>query len=134
LVILAATEPSLGESRIDCVVAARRAAILGYIASHFCDPNLSGSTLAEKLGISQRYLQRLLEATGKTFTEHVNELRLDRAFSLLVTTGANKRVPDIALDVGYSDLATFYAHFRSRFGGTPRGVARSAPTDEPQRH
>lgn len=127
LVILAATEPSLGESQIDCVVAARRTAVLDYITSHFCDPNLSGSSLAEKLGISQRYLQRLLKPTGKTFTEHVNELRLTRAFSLLVTMGATKRVSDIAFDVGYSDLTHFYRQFRSRFGDTPKGVAGSAP-------
>ena len=134
LVILAATEPSLGESHLDCVVAARRAAVLDYIASHFSDPNLSGSSFAEKLGISQRYLHRLLQTTGKTFTEHVNELRLDRAFSLLSTMGADKRVTDIAFDVGYSDVTHFYRHFRSRFGDTPKGVAGSAPGDEPRRH
>jgi len=132
LVIFAATEPSLGESQIDCVVATRRAAVLDYITSHFCDPNLSGSRVAEKLGISQRYLQRLLETTGKTFTEHVDELRLNRAFSLLVTAGANKRVSDIAFDVGYSDLTNFYRHFRSRFGDTPKRFAGSAPTDMSQ--
>jgi hypothetical protein len=33
LVILAVTEPPLGESQIDCVVAARRAAVLDYITS-----------------------------------------------------------------------------------------------------
>jgi AraC-like DNA-binding protein len=131
LVILAVTEPSLGESQIDCVVAARRAAMLDYITSHFCDPNLSGSSVAEKLGISQRYLQRLIEATGKTFTEHVNELRLDRAF-LLLSGGANKRVSDIAFEVGYSDLTNFYRHFRSRFGDTPKGVAGSSPADNSQ--
>ena len=134
LVVLAATEPSLGESQLDCAVAARRAAVLDYIASHFCEPNLSGSSLAEKLGISQRYLQRLLETTGKTFTEHVDELRLHRAFLLLATRGANKRVSDVAFDVGYSDLTNFYRHFRSRFGDTPKGVAGSAPADKSQSH
>jgi AraC-like DNA-binding protein len=132
LVILAATEPSLGESHLDCVVAARRAAVLDYIASHFSDPNLSGSSLAAKLGISQRYLQLLLEATGKTFSEHVDELRLDRAFSLLTAMSDDKRVSDIALDVGYSDLTKFHKHFRLRFGDTPKGVAESAPTDKSQ--
>jgi len=111
------------------VVAARRAAMLDYIKSHFFDPNLSGSSVAKKLGISQRHLQRLLETTGKTFTEHVNELRLDRAFLLLGTIGTNKRVSDIAFDVGYSDLTNFYRHFRSRFGDTPKAVAGSARTD-----
>ena len=133
LVILAATDSSLGESHLDCVVAARRAAVLDYIASHFSDPNLSGTSLAEKLGISRRYLHRLLETTGKTFSEHVNELRLDRAFSLLVTMDANKRISDIAFDVGYSDVTYFYRHFRSRFGDTPKGVAGSAPRVS-QRH
>jgi AraC-like DNA-binding protein len=132
LVILASTEPLLGESQIDCVVAARRAAMLDYITSHFCDPNLSGSSLAEKLGISQRYLQRLFAATGKTFTEHVNESRLDRAFLLLVTMSADTRVSDIAFEVGYSDLTNFYRHFRSRFGDTPKGVAGSSPADKSQ--
>jgi AraC-like DNA-binding protein len=113
-------------------LAARRAAVLNYMRSHFCDPNLSGSSLAEKLGISQRYLQRLLEATGQTFTEHVHELRLDRPFLLLVTMGAEKRVSDIAFDVGYSDLTNFYRHFRSRFGDTPKGVAGSSPADKSQ--
>ena len=134
LVVLAATEPSLGESQMDCVAAARRAAVLDYIRSHFCDPNLSGPSLAEKLGVSQRHLQRILKTTGKTFTEHVNELRLDRAFSLLVTMDANKRVSDIAFDVGYSDLTNFNRHFRSLFGDTPTGVAGSAHIDKSQSH
>jgi AraC-like DNA-binding protein len=132
LVILAAAEPSPGESQIDCVVAARRAAVLDDIASHFCDPRLSGSGVAERLGISQRYLQRLLEATEKTFTEHVDELRLDRAFLLLATAGADKRVSDIAFEVGYSDLTNFYRHFRSRFGDTPKRVAVSSRADRPR--
>jgi hypothetical protein len=41
---LAVTQPPLGESQIDCVVAARRGAVLDYITSHFCDLNLSGSS------------------------------------------------------------------------------------------
>lgn len=132
LAILAMTEPALGESELDCVVAARRTAVLDCIKSQFCDPNLSGSSVAQELGISQRYLQRLLEATGKTFTEHVNGLRLDRAFSLLVAKGANKRVSDIAFDVGYSDLTNFYRHFKSRFGDTPKAVGGSSYADKSQ--
>jgi AraC-like DNA-binding protein len=134
LTILAATERSLGETQLDCVAAARRAAVLDYITSHFCEPNLNGCSLAETLGISHRYLQRLLETTGKTFSEHVNELRLNRAFLLLVTMDAKKRVSDIALEVGYSDLSTFHTHFKSRFGDTPKKVAGSAPTNEPHKH
>jgi AraC-like DNA-binding protein len=122
LAVLAATEPAVGESQAECVVAARRSAILEYIASHFQDPGLSGSSLAQRLGISQRYLQLLLKTTGKSFTEHVNDQRLDRAFAVLAATDASRRVSDIALEVGFSDLAHFYRQFRLRFGETPKGI------------
>jgi hypothetical protein len=38
---------------------------------------------------------------------------------------ANKRVSDIALNVGYSDLPTFCTNFKSRFEDTPKQVAGS---------
>ena len=122
LTVLAATEPSLGESEARSVVAARRAAVLDRIASHFNDPGLSGAGLAQSLGISQRYLQWLLQETGKSFTEHVNELRLVRAFALLAAADGSQRVSDIAFEVGFSDLAHFYRLFKSRFGDTPKGA------------
>jgi Helix-turn-helix domain len=54
-------------------------------------------------GISPRYLQRLFEKSGTSFTAHTNELRLQRAFTLL--TGARddeRRICDIALQTGFS--------------------------------
>jgi AraC-like DNA-binding protein len=128
LTVLAATRPSVGESQINCVVAARRAAALEHIASHFQEPGFTGSSLARTLGISQRYLQVLLQETGKPFTEHVNELRLDRAFALLIAADCNRRVSDIAFEVGFSDLAHFYRLFRARFGDNPKGVVGSNRT------
>jgi AraC-like DNA-binding protein len=130
LTVLAATEPLVGESEAGSVVAARRAAALDYIATHFQDPDLSGASLAQSLGISQRYLQRLLQETGKSFTEHVNGLRLDRAYALLAA-GGDRRVSDIAFEVGFSDLAHFYRLFRSRFGDTPKGVFGSMKPPRP---
>ena len=131
LTVLAATEPSLGESEAGCVVAARRATVLEYIASHFDDPDFSGAGVAQNLGISQRYLQRLLQGTGRSFTEHVNELRLDRAVALLAAADGNRRVSDIAFEVGFSDLAHFYRLFKSRFGDTPKGVLGSMKAPKP---
>jgi AraC-like DNA-binding protein len=122
LSVLAAIQPSIGESQMGCVVAARRSAVLEHVGKHFQNPGLSGSGLARSLGISQRYLQRLLQDTGKSFTEHINELRLDRAFALLIAADSNRRVSDIAFEVGFSDLTHFYRLFRSRFGDTPKGV------------
>jgi AraC-like DNA-binding protein len=114
---------AVGESRESAVVAARLKSALEYIATRFNEPGLSVATVAEAQGVSSRYLQRLIEVTGTIFTEHVNELRLQRAFSLLAEAcNIERRISDIAMDVGFSDISHFNRLFRSRFGETPSGV------------
>ena len=49
------------------------------------------------LQISPRYVQRLLEKSGTSFTVHVTELRLKHAFMLLTAhCGKGFRISDIA--------------------------------------
>jgi AraC-like DNA-binding protein len=123
LVVLAATARSpIGESSASAVVAALRARALDCIMSSFQNPDLSLTTVANRLCISPRYLQRLLEMSGMSFTAHVNELRLQKAFALLAAAGDARRISDIALEVGFSDISHFNRSFRSRFGDTPSGV------------
>jgi AraC-like DNA-binding protein len=66
-------------------------------------------------------VHRLLETSGASFSERVNELRLQQAFMLL-TEEPPRRISDVALQVGFSDISHFNRLFRSRFGDTPRGV------------
>jgi AraC-like DNA-binding protein len=81
---------------------------------------------AQCQGISPRYLQRLMASSGTSFTEHVNELRLQRAFELLTEPhDSAQRISDIALEVGFSDVSHFNRLFRARFGDSPRCVRRS---------
>lgn len=113
----------IGESSLRAVAAARVSAALDYVAAHFQEPALSVVTVAKNLGISPRYLQRLLETSGVSFTARVNELRLQRAFTLLSEArDSARRISDIAFDAGFSDLSHFNRLFRSRFGDTPSGV------------
>jgi AraC-like DNA-binding protein len=63
--------------------AARLRVILREVADHSPDPGFNIDALARAAGISRRYVQGLLEETGKSFTEHVLESRLKRAFTLL---------------------------------------------------
>lgn len=113
----------LGESSTSAVVAARHSAVLAYIAAHYQEPGLSVQTAARGQGISPRYLQRLMAASGSSFTGHVNELRLQQAFKLLTAFEAGpQRVSDIALEVGFSDVSHFNRLFRARFGDSPTGV------------
>jgi AraC-like DNA-binding protein len=113
----------VGESSASAVVAARRATALDHITSNFQNPELTLAAVARDLRISPRYLQRLLETSGTSFTACVNGLRLQRAFTLLTEAreGA-RRISDIALQAGFSDISYFNRLFRSRFGDTPRGV------------
>ncbi|WP_375778862.1 AraC family transcriptional regulator [Bradyrhizobium sp. ma5] len=124
LVALAIDEcPALGESSASAVMAARHNAALDYITLHFQEPGLSVQTVARCQGISPRYLQRLMASSGASFTERLNELRLQRALELLTGShGGSQRISDIALEVGFSDVSHFNRSFRIRFGDSPRGV------------
>jgi AraC-like DNA-binding protein len=124
LVALAISECApLGESGASAVVAARHSAALDHIAAHFQDPELSLEVVARCQGISPRYLQLLMTSSGTSFTERVNELRLQRAFALLIDSHGNaRRISDIALEVGFSDISHFNRLFRARFGVSPRDV------------
>jgi AraC-like DNA-binding protein len=131
LMALALTQHApLGESKLGAVATARLNEALDQIAAHFLDPALSLMKVAGNMRISPRYVQRLLETSGTSFTEQVNELRLQRAYTLLTEARENKsRISDIALQVGFSDISNFNRLFRSRFGATPSDVRAEGNKD-----
>jgi AraC-like DNA-binding protein len=83
------------------------------------------------LGVTPRYVHLLLEETGKSFSHHVLERRLDCAAALLRDPQWWKRkIADIAAEAGFTDLSYFNRSFRRQFGATPsdiREAARSMP-------
>ena len=100
--------------------AARQRAVLAEIARRFGNPGLDVDAVAGRLGLSRRSVQRLLEETGKSFTEHVMERRLERAYAMLGDRAfAHLRIIDIALAAGFANLSHFNHLFRRRFGETP---------------
>jgi AraC-like DNA-binding protein len=105
------------------VKAARLRAILATIERQYADPDLELDDVARTLGLSRRYIQHLLEETGKSFTEHVAERRLQRAYAMLTDPRfAHLRIIDIVLAVGFGDVSHFNRQFRRRFGDSPSGV------------
>jgi AraC-like DNA-binding protein len=106
------------------VAAARFAAAVDHIGKSFTDPALSLAGVAGHLGISQRYLQELLERSGTPFTARVTELRLNRAFALLVRY-PDRAISDIAARAGFANVSHFNRQFRRRFGETPSNVRGS---------
>jgi AraC-like DNA-binding protein len=110
------------------VRATRRSAILREIERHGDDAGLSVTTVASALGITPRYVHLLLEETGKSFTHHVLERRLERAAMLLRDPRLrHRKVADIAAEAGFNDLSYFNRAFRRHFGATPSDIRAGHP-------
>jgi AraC-like DNA-binding protein len=100
--------------------AARLQVLLDEIGRNFSHGGLSPGDIAERVGVSIRYVHRLLAETGASFSEHVLEKRLTHAYELLVSPArGSARIADIAFECGFSDLSFFNRSFRRRFGCTP---------------
>jgi AraC-like DNA-binding protein len=100
--------------------AVRAREIVAEIKAHFTDPAFSPDDLARKLRLSERYVQRLLQETGTSFSERVLELRLQKARGMLADRGYDQlRVSEIAFASGFNGIAYFNQCFRRRFGATP---------------
>ncbi len=97
------------------------ARILRHIESDYADPDLSPEMAADRAGISKRYLQTLLAASGTSFVQELNATRLERASELLSDPRAGGlSISDIAYRTGFLDPGYFTRLFRKRFGITPR--------------
>lgn len=74
--------------------------------------------LGRKIGCSHFYLSRIFSAqTGKTITQYLRQLRMERAAELLKSREYN--VTEAALEVGYSSQSHFSQAFHETFGCCP---------------
>jgi AraC-like DNA-binding protein len=114
-------------AREDGVRAARRSAILREIERRSSSPALSAATVAALLGVTPRYVHLLLEETGKSFTHHVLERRLETAAALLRDPrSCHCKIADIATEAGFNDLSYFSRVFRRQYGATPSDIRAAA--------
>ena len=116
---------AIGESNLGSVADARLRTALGYIETHFEDPRLTIEIVAHSQGISATYLRRLMKASGRSYVEVVNELRLQKALTeLSAASPENRTILGVAMGAGFSDISNFNRLFRVRFGDTPTGVRK----------
>ncbi len=108
--------------------AARLYAIKQDIARNLDRPDLSVAALAVRHGCTPRFIQRLFEYEGTSFTGYVLTQRLATAYRLLTDPRhADQKISAIALDAGFGDLSYFNRVFRRHYGDTPSGIrARSS--------
>jgi AraC-like DNA-binding protein len=110
--------------------AARLAAIKLDIGRSLGRHDLSIRALALRHGVTARYIQKLFESEGATFTEYVIERRLLEARRMLIDPRfAGHGIGDIALKAGFGDLSYFARSFRRRFGMTPSDAREQASRD-----
>lgn len=94
------------------------AGVVEYIDTHFSDPNLTVSSLAERFSISQSYLLRIFKKSINTgVLEYISQRRVDEAKRLLKSGGGT--VGDVAQTVGYANSLALIRAFKKLEGITP---------------
>ncbi len=94
----------------------QRHAIQQYIQAHYNDVSLDD--IAAKFQYSPEYTSSLIkEATGMTFTEIVQKIRIEQAEDMLKNT--NMSISDIAIQIGYSSPEYFNRLFKKVHNMTP---------------
>ncbi len=87
----------------------------------FLDPDLQLSSLAEKVGIPQKYIsQAINQRLNKSFSEYLLELRLAQAEKDLIDPkNQHMTIQGIAQNAGFASLSRFSQHFKNYKGLTP---------------
>lgn len=107
--------------------AARLQAIKADIEDNLNREGLSVEALAARHRLPVRYIRRLFEEDGVTFTEFVLERRLARARQMLTNPRlAHQKVGFVAIESGFGNLSYFNQSFRRRFGLTPSDARAQA--------
>lgn len=95
--------------------------ICDAIEQRLHESDLTPARIARLEGVSERYLQKVLESAGHNFTAFLRERRLQHCRADLASpTEARFSVSEIAFRRGFNDAAHFSRTFRDRFGLSPR--------------
>jgi AraC-like DNA-binding protein len=99
---------------------ARIASVLNQINESYADQQFSTRVVAEKLGLSVRYVQDLLQGSGLSITDRIMQLRLDKARRMLTEDRqCALKISEVAGACGFNELSYFHRSFRRRFGVSP---------------
>jgi AraC-like DNA-binding protein len=107
--------------------AARLHAIKKDILANLGEIALSLAAVAARHNISPRYVGRLFEQEGVTFSEFLLSARLECAHLMLTSLQFNGcTIASIAYSAGFGDLSYFNRAFRRRYSMTPSSVRAAA--------
>ncbi|KYK44054.1 AraC family transcriptional regulator [Bradyrhizobium liaoningense] len=110
-----------GAAESESLADATTLAVKRAIHRRLRQPGLAVADVAGAVGISERYVHKLLARSGLSFTDYVIDRRLDGAAKDLRDPAmADRAIGAIAFDWGFSDLSHFTRRFKQRFGCRPR--------------
>lgn len=91
--------------------------VVDYITANYAN-QFALIDIAKRVGMSEsRFSRYFRRATGNTFTDFVNRLRVNRACQLLMET--DQYVSTICYNVGFNNIANFNRRFMELKGLTP---------------
>lgn len=92
--------------------------IIKYVNENYTSLDISLNDIASKFDVSSTYVSRFFkEETGMNFIDYITNLRMDYVKKQLRDT--DKKVKDIAAEVGYVDASSFSRKFKAMEGVTP---------------
>ncbi|WP_020395720.1 AraC family transcriptional regulator [Thiolinea disciformis] len=98
--------------------------VVDFLSANYSTP-FSLADIAKQLGMTESRLSRSFRrATGNTFTDFVNRLRINRACQLLMET--DQYVSTICYNVGFNNIANFNRRFMELKGMTPSEFRRQS--------
>ncbi|KKW68189.1 hypothetical protein AAV94_06320 [Lampropedia cohaerens] len=100
--------------------------ICDSIENQLKEPNLNLGTIAQQEGVSPRYIQKLFEMAGTSFSQYVRERRLEHCRSeLLSKEHRHLSISDICFRWGFNDAAHFSRSFRIQYNESPRACRQA---------
>ncbi|WP_426240696.1 helix-turn-helix transcriptional regulator [Pararhizobium sp. DWP1-1-3] len=105
--------------------AGRLLPVKDYINTNLIDSDLHIGSVAAVLGVTPRYVQKLFQQEGTTFSRYLLDRRLTAAKKRLLQNNGAKPISAIAYDVGFGDLSYFNRTFRKRYGMAPSSVGKA---------
>lgn len=94
-----------------------------YLDERLCDPGLTASAVAERVGLDLwQFCRKFKSATGRTCSEFIAERRMSEAMRLLQR--GDLLIKEVAYRVGFEDANYFSRRFKRVVGRSPSSFTR----------
>jgi len=91
--------------------------VISYIKNHYAE-GISLEEISEKFHMKQTVLSKIIkDKTGYKFKDFLNLIRVQNAQKMILSS--DKKIMQIALEVGYKDYCYFVRKFKSVYGELP---------------